>query len=1041
MPPRTKDVKVDKFSGGMDCRMGVIGDSLDSFREMESTFVSEDNDIQLRAPCVTMGGLISSLAQGMIENNGKFYCLARRGDQVVNTGHVAGFLNILYFDTPENCGNAWTLVAFDIFEKVAVAYVRHTFPGLTITSRIYLHVFDLLANNPTYYADPSGPWDWGPSGYPTNAYGIGAGVATSWMDYTPIIQIAVEKLFSSRVDQNTAFSGIARARIWNARSAADIEKTGAMYYFTVPNASTAQFAIPEAFSDFADYHKFAGYVLERSNADGSWTKIVETQGAPGAGQWQMVTGTRSWSTVAVAVINSVGLTPDALIRIRILMTPEVVLSTGGVVTPGPEVYRGDGATINWPSVTPYVAFANDQVSVNGNVKAITTYYDVVNVNGLAQVNFKRYAQTTDGRLSVGAITPGTGYTSFPGVALSGGSGGTGAAISVTSLQAVLATIGAGGAGYAVNDILTVVGDTGTAATFRVTGTGGGGSVTSVAVVGNGLLTVVAGNPHATTGGTGTGCTLNVSYGIAGLSVTPGYGYVTAPTAVITGGAGTGAVINVLLVLPVGNTAIDYGAATDGDFGRLSVFFNGVRQTEGTGYTLVNSGGQTLVLPAAPLAIGTTLNAQLIVPVDILILFASPTVAVSAATIIYEQNQQTASSTLVSSLGPSASYYLAVAANGVTSFKITTASWTGLERYQILIVSLVTTDAGGNIISSTPFQYGPQALTQWYNNRHQQNLDYWSGENEASFLNTSTHDKSGSNITTMVAIKNRMLICYAETSQLWQVDPLPTNCAFLDQYDFGTRYLGLKFYNQAMIYTQKGFRTFDLQGISFQALVDINMGEKLKALGDFTVLAATFWPWRGSYVAFCRLDNCAKYARLAGLPADSVFNGNGIYGFVVLSFSKESQINGWSWWPVAGLTNVTKMLAQDERIYCLQGNEVWYFNDKASVYRDGAQDANGNGTVAYRGVANWHLVELAGKGSARLLHMDMVKSGSVSIRVSTMAWNAAAESVGPLIADTTVGRLRVPLRSTGRAIGVRMLTTDPFGMVVKAIRYEFMPLAR
>ena len=1036
MAPKSRPSYEDKFSGGMDCRPGIEAPTLKTFRELHNMVVNEDGALEMRWPFRKMTGALSSLAQGLIKNGAGYFTFARRGDSIVHTGEVAGFIQTLYFDPPENVATTWELVTAKLFENKAVAFIRHTFPGTTITSRIYEHHWDGLTNNPTYIADPSAPWDWGPAGYPVNAYGSGTGSGGAWQDFTTTIEQAAEKLWAGRVDRNVGFGGIGRARIWNSRSAADIEKTGAMYYFTVPAGGGMQtFAIPEAYADFADYQKFAGYVLERLNADGSWTKIVETAGAPAAGQWQLVSTTRVWSAIAVAAISANGLTSDALIRIRILMTPEVELVSGGVLTPGSESYRGDGATIQWPSTIPYVAFSSYQVRVAGAVKPTPDYYSVTNVNGLARVDFREFAQVTDGKLTAGALVPGSGYTSFPSIGLVGGTGGSGASAVVTSLKAVSATVAGGGAGYTNGDVLTVVGDTGTAATF--TATVAAGIVTAVTPLSGGALTVVAANPHTTSGGTGAGCTLNVSYGVGTVTVTPGQGYVTAPTTNITGGAGVGATLALTLAAPVGNTTIPYTASTDGDFGRLTVYFNGARQTEGSTYNLVNNAGNTFVVPTTGLAIGTQLNARLVLPVDTLLEFVSPTLVVSAATIRYEQVNQTSTAVLASALAPSSTYYVAAAANGVIGYKLTSAAWTGLERYQIRIIGQVTTDGAGNVSSTTPFQYGDAALTQWYVTRHQLNLDYWAGENEGGFINSGTHDNSGASVSSMVAVKNRLAIFYPQATQLWQVDPAPINCAFIDRYEFGSRYEGTNFYNRPLIYSQKGFRAFDLQGLNFQSLEDVNIGEPIQNLGNFTLLSACFWPWRGGYLAFCRLDDSATYARLAKLPASSIFWQSGIMGFVYLAFSKESEIRAWSFLTVSGLNAVETMIADDSKVYCLQDKQIWYADDLTAIFRDGETQA-----TSYDCRARWHLLRLAGpNNSVRMLHVDLVKDGRAAFSTTVMPWNAGQEQVGPETAGVTVGMQRVPLRCTGRAIAGSLLTNDRDGMVLQSIDYEIMPLGR
>lgn len=73
------------------------------------------------------------------------------------------------------------------------------------------------------------------------------------------------------------------------------------------------------------------------------------------------------------------------------------------------------------------------------------------------------------------------------------------------------TVAAGGTGYSVGDILTPVGGTFAAAASIQVATETGGVVTAVQVLDGGRYVATPSNPVATTGGTGTGCTLNLSY--------------------------------------------------------------------------------------------------------------------------------------------------------------------------------------------------------------------------------------------------------------------------------------------------------------------------------------------------------------------------------------------------------------------------------------------------------------------------------------------------------------------------------------------------
>ena len=882
------------FSGGMDCRHGVIGETLKTFREGVNVIVNQSDEIELRPPCIRMPGALDALEDGLIFNGGQYYTLALRGGAPSRTLiPPAGFtLTTLYFDLPENASAGWVLVGFGVYRGQAMAWIRHAFPGTRITSRLMLHVWDAMQNQPTYVTDPAYPADWGPNGFPLNAYGTGVGVASDWLDFTPVLSVAAEKIWSSRVDRNAAFSGIGRGRIWNSRSASDIEKTGAMYYFTVPITATTPyetFAVPEAFADFADVKNFAGYVLEKLNkTTGAWVKVVEDAALPVAGHWQLITGIRAWSSVPVAAVKVNAIPVDTLIRLRVILVPEVEIINGGALLPGFEVHRGDGVTISFKSAIPWVAFGSYNVRVNGNIKSTPTYYEVLNEDGLARIDFQSFTE-----------------------------------------------ISAGGA--------------------------------------------------------------------------------------------------------TSQTDIDYNASMDGDFGYLSVFKNGIKLVYGVGFTLTNIAGFARINLVVPAVDGDTIDARLIPPIDVIIQFESSTLVVAAATVVYEQAQQTTVSLLLSSLAASKIYYVAVAANGAIAFKETTASWTGLERYQLKIIGKVTTDAAGNISASELFKYGSIELTPWYNDRHQQNLDYWAGENEAAFLNTSSHDTGGGNITSMVSVKDRMAIFCPQSTQLWQVDPDPINCRWLDASDFGSSFPATLLYNRPIAYTQRGFRMFDLQGFNYQSLEAVDqISEALMALGQFTVYSAAFIPWRGAYIAFVKLDNCDKYASQAELPGDSIFHANSIYGFVWLSFAKESGKVAWTFFSVAGLgaqSIVTKIIAHDDRVYLLVGKSLWYFDDLNDIHRDD------DGTVAYDGVVTWHLLALGGKGSTRLLYFASNNSGKLLVQSYVAPFNGGAGLIGPISNGTTIGKQRMPLRGTGAAVGVRIKTNDIGGSVIEAIRIEYIGLRR
>jgi hypothetical protein len=141
----------------------------------------------------------------------------------------------------------------------------------------------------------------------------------------------------------------------------------------------------------------------------------------------------------------------------------------------------------------------------------------------------------------------SGYTSFPSVAISAPTtaGGVQATAVVGSMVNTGAAVASGGTGYTVGNTLTVLGGTttGVSATLTVTAVSGG-VVTSATPANFGQFTVLPTNPVSVTGGTGSGATFNLNYGVGSnpsFTITnAGSGYVEQPAVSFSGGGGSGA---------------------------------------------------------------------------------------------------------------------------------------------------------------------------------------------------------------------------------------------------------------------------------------------------------------------------------------------------------------------------------------------------------------------------------------------------------------------------------------------------------------------
>lgn len=177
----------------------------------------------------------------------------------------------------------------------------------------------------------------------------------------------------------------------------------------------------------------------------------------------------------------------------------------------------------------------------------------------ALTNISLVSATSGAVQNVTMTNNGTGYTSLPAVAFTGGSGSGAAGTAVleaTSLASISLT--AAGTGYTTTPSVNVVG-------------GGGSGATAVAVIASGSLTAI----NVTNGGSGytspptivvsggggsgaTGTAVLTATGVAGVTITAGgTGYTSAPSVAFTGGGGSAAAGTVTIVKATSDLAIAF----------------------------------------------------------------------------------------------------------------------------------------------------------------------------------------------------------------------------------------------------------------------------------------------------------------------------------------------------------------------------------------------------------------------------------------------------------------------------------------------------
>ena len=160
---------------------------------------------------------------------------------------------------------------------------------------------------------------------------------------------------------------------------------------------------------------------------------------------------------------------------------------------------------------------------------------------------------------VSLLTSGSGYTDIPNASFF--TVGNGAVLGPCTFKAVSATVLFGGSGYNLNDLIYIIGGTGTAFSAKATGVNGG-AVTSISVIfaGNYSVLPTLSGAITTSSGTGSGCQFTLSMGISSISISNGgIQYVNPPLVSIGGGGGAnatattlisgGAVVNVVITNP------------------------------------------------------------------------------------------------------------------------------------------------------------------------------------------------------------------------------------------------------------------------------------------------------------------------------------------------------------------------------------------------------------------------------------------------------------------------------------------------------------
>jgi hypothetical protein len=489
----------------------------------------------------------------------------------------------------------------------------------------------------------------------------------------------------------------------------------------------------------------------------------------------------------------------------------------------------------------------------------------------------------------------------------------------------------------------------------------------------------------------------------------------------------------------------FNALAAGGTAGVVVTANGTTLANPADYTLTNNAG-LLRITLAVVRAGQSITVRFI-PAAARVMVVDPTSwIVLPGRVKVEGTVTPVNGLLRSSLGASASaQYLGIDATTGGTFGALPPP-TPQASYNLLQLTLFTGSATvtGQYTEALKVKYPKEANSAWYATRHTANILVNQGTGETGSINVIGQADAQRSITSIVAVKNRLAISDAQTTQLWVVDPDPTQNHYLDRMNYGSASQGGVLYGMPVLNTQRGIQIIPLAGLNFQGLDVSNIGEPLQYLAPLNLGAGIFWPRLGYYIAFANIPNPVAYADSVHLPSDSPLRTAGaLNAFVFLSYSKESGTLAWSVCPVPGVDSVDPYgyLARDNRLYftATAGTNpgTYYFDSNATAFVD---DTTGAVVPLY---ATTHFVHAGTPNrNKRLLALAVAGSNTATFTPLMQPWkNNGVFDPGAVVNDLTHGMPRIGLTGTGPALSFNIQSTDPRGYELQTLVIDLLPLGR
>lgn len=289
---------------------------------------------------------------------------------------------------------------------------------------------------------------------------------------------------------------------------------------------------------------------------------------------------------------------------------------------------------------------------------------------------------------------------------------------------------------------------------------------------------------------------------------------------------------------------------------------------------------------------------------------------------------------------------------------------------------------------------------------------WTTADNAGFLPVGLQQSGSKRSVTVGNYKNRLVVFFPDSSQVWQVDVDPANNQFLDSIDIGTNllYAHQNMNSDVFFLSPAGVRTITRQATT-ESLIDSDVGSPI----DYELL-------RGAFID----TSAARGQYFRGAGQYWLYAGNKA---VVFTFSRSSKISAWSIYEFPFTLDYIDEL--ETLLYIRSGDDVYRVD--RDVWTDGG--------AKYEVLIETPFVDFKTPGVDKQVYaIDAVFTGTGDISHRFDPRNPALITSPPITVtgDTQPGNVYpVELITTNLATAVRNFDDQEFEM--HSISYQFANL--